>query len=297
VFINPDPDAGPLEDYLEGIGEHFATAPTENRYTSAHVAKVLPANWKVSLEAFLESFHVVATHPQLLESNGDENAEYSVWPDKRHINRMIAPSGVASPHVGEVADQTVLDNYVLNRRYYGETARGRDLEANNDSSLTPGQTAREHIAGLLREQLRPLVGEERAEESTTSELLDGIQYFVFPNFVPWVATGTCLNYRFRPNGADPHSSIMEIYLLTPLAPGQEKPAPAPTLWLTEDQDWSDAPQLGRLGPVANQDSANIRQMQKGLRSMHRTPQLSFSRYQEVRIRHFHQTLDEYIAPE
>ncbi|WP_264025558.1 SRPBCC family protein, partial [Mycolicibacterium insubricum] len=35
-----------------------------------HVAKVIDCNWKVGMEAFLESYHVIATHPQLLEYLG-----------------------------------------------------------------------------------------------------------------------------------------------------------------------------------------------------------------------------------
>jgi phenylpropionate dioxygenase-like ring-hydroxylating dioxygenase large terminal subunit len=298
VFINMDPNCGSLEDYLEGLGEHFVTAPYEDRYMSVHVAKVIPANWKAMLEAFIESFHVIATHPQLLQSNGDENTEYSVWPDKKHISRSISPSGVPSPHLGDVDEQTVLDNYILNRRYYGSNAQGRDLDADDESLLDEGQTAREFISDLLRAQLVPIVGEERAESSTTSELLDAIQYFVFPNFVPWVATGSNIVYRFRPNGSNPNSSIAEIIFLTPVPPGQTKPPPVPIHWLTEEEDWTVATELGRLGAVANQDSGNVPYVQRGMRTMAaRVPSLTLSRYQEVRIRHFHQTLDEYISAE
>ena len=46
VFINPDPAAGPLLDYLEVLPEHFRTTPLENRYVALHMEKVLPGNWK-----------------------------------------------------------------------------------------------------------------------------------------------------------------------------------------------------------------------------------------------------------
>ncbi len=69
VFINMDLDAAPLEDHLGDLGDHFTRWPLEDRYKEAHVAKVMNCNWKVAQEAFMEAYHVVATHPQLLPSH------------------------------------------------------------------------------------------------------------------------------------------------------------------------------------------------------------------------------------
>ncbi|MFK7916197.1 MAG: SRPBCC family protein [Pseudomonadales bacterium] len=66
VFINPDPDARPLTEHLGDLGSHFELLPYERRFKQAHVAKVVRANWKVVQEAFMESYHVLMTHPQIL---------------------------------------------------------------------------------------------------------------------------------------------------------------------------------------------------------------------------------------
>lgn len=66
IFINADPDAEPLEAFLGDLSSHFELLPYEKRYKSAHVAKVIRANWKVVQEAFMESYHVLMTHPQIL---------------------------------------------------------------------------------------------------------------------------------------------------------------------------------------------------------------------------------------
>lgn len=296
VFVNMDLDAPPLLSQLDGIADHFASRPLEARYKSAHVAKLIRANWKVLLEAFIESFHVIATHPQLLQSNGDENTEYDVWPDKPHVSRSISPAGVASPHLGVVPEQAVLDNYLINRRYYMAQAAGRDLATDEDIELEDGATARSTIADLLREQLTPVVGAQAAADATDSELLDAIQYFVFPNFFPWIAAGSSLVYRFRPYGNDPDMSIAEVILLTPVAAGAERPEPAPVHWIGIDDDWTVATELGRLAGVLNQDSGNVPFVQQGLKTLARQrPQVTLARYQEVRIRHFHRTIDDYIS--
>ncbi len=71
MFINLDPDCEPLEAHLGDLSRHFERWPLEDRYKEAHVAKVMDCNWKVAQEAFMEAYHVVATHPQLLPSLGD----------------------------------------------------------------------------------------------------------------------------------------------------------------------------------------------------------------------------------
>ncbi len=79
VFINPDPDAEPLADFLGGFPEHMAIWDLEHRYVEAHIRKVIRANWKITQEAFCEAYHVGATHPQILPYLGDTNSQVDVW--------------------------------------------------------------------------------------------------------------------------------------------------------------------------------------------------------------------------
>ena len=46
VFVNFDQDAGPLNDYLGVLPEHFKDWNLEDRYIETHVVKKMPANWK-----------------------------------------------------------------------------------------------------------------------------------------------------------------------------------------------------------------------------------------------------------
>ena len=77
VFINMDLDAAPLLETLGPIPEHFARYELENRYKAVHVAKKIRANWKASTEAFMETHHVVGTHPQGLPMTADSNTPVS----------------------------------------------------------------------------------------------------------------------------------------------------------------------------------------------------------------------------
>ena len=72
IFINADPSAEPLEDFLGDLDSHFELLPYTKRYKSAHVAKIIRANWKVVQEAFMESYHVLMTHPQILTGGAND---------------------------------------------------------------------------------------------------------------------------------------------------------------------------------------------------------------------------------
>ncbi len=100
VFINPDRNAGSLSDHLAGLDEHFATYPFERRVKVAHVEKIMRVNWKACQEAFMESYHVVATHPTLMETLGDANTRYDTY---ANFSRAISPQGVESPHLANMA--------------------------------------------------------------------------------------------------------------------------------------------------------------------------------------------------
>lgn len=100
VFINPDPAAEPLEAFLEGLDEHFATLPFTKRVKRAHVRKIMPVNWKACQEAFMEAYHVVATHPTLMDDLGDANSAYDVF---GNFSRAVSPHAVPSPHLANMA--------------------------------------------------------------------------------------------------------------------------------------------------------------------------------------------------
>ena len=97
VFINLDPDAGPLEDQLDGIAEHFVTHPLEDRYKSAHVAKLVRANWKAVHEAFIESYHLLATHPQPHRATATRQPSTTSGPASRTSAARSRPRASRAP--------------------------------------------------------------------------------------------------------------------------------------------------------------------------------------------------------
>ena len=280
VFVNMDPQCEPFADFIGELPAQFQRWPLEKRFKEAHVARIFPTNWKVVQEAFMEAFHVVATHPQLLAGIGDENSQYDAW---GNFSRAITPNGTPSPHISfEPSEQDMLDA-MLDRR----------LDEPSAVVVPAGWSARQTSAAAGREMLRPVVG-DAVDELCDAEMVDSFYYTLFPNFHPWGAYNRIV-YRFRPYGDRHDMSIMECMFLSPYKEG-EKPPAVPIHWLGVDDDWTEAPELGLLARVFNQDTYNLPKVQAGLKTLEMNkPGVTLAVYQERKLRHFHTLLDQYVG--
>lgn len=278
VFINPDPAAAPLEDYLEDLPSHLGPCGFEDMYIAGYYRKVLPSNWKASIEAFLEAFHVTETHPQTVGFSDDVHTQYDVFPGRRHTSRFLQPVGVPSAALEITpSEQEVVD------RMFELTVR----PPTPAPQLPEGITARAFMIAGLRAQLG-----ERAEPMSDAELIDAMQYSLFPNMVLFRSIGFPVVYRFRPNGNDPDSSLFDMLILKPVPAGEARPYPAEPVDMG-DMRYAEVPELAEwLRDIYDQDVANLGLQQAGLKAGH-TP-ITFSHYQEIRLRHFHQTLQSYL---
>ncbi|HEY6132007.1 MAG TPA: aromatic ring-hydroxylating dioxygenase subunit alpha, partial [Halioglobus sp.] len=141
VFINMDPKAPTLADYLgPEFMAHIKQWNLEDRYIYCHVSKRLPANWKLSMEAFMEAYHVINTHPQVAVSNADGNSQYDFYGE--HVDRFISSLGVLSPHLeGQYTEQDILDQFTV-----GDSS----VIGGADRTLAEGETARQRMADTMR---------------------------------------------------------------------------------------------------------------------------------------------------
>lgn len=294
VFINPDPNAGPLDEFLGGIVDKWIW-PIDERYKAVHIAKKIPLNWKAAQEAFMETYHVIATHPQILTWSADSSSQYDATSDDPHWNRMINVQGVPSQVVEDFVDeQDVVESFYAARTFYAADT-GRDLQAGEDGipTVPEGSTARKVLAEAMRKQLSELSGRDYSNYAD-AELLDTVQHTVFPNFHPWGGFKSNICYRWRPLGFDPDWCIFETMIFADAPAGRETPPNVPIYWVPEDQSFSEVEYLGLLGPVFDQDIDNMMHVQKGMKATERSG-LQMGQYQESRIRQHHQTLRRWIA--
>lgn len=224
----------------------------------------------------MESFHVVATHPQLLPGIGDANSQYDAW---GNFSRAITPNGTPSPHLSWSPSEQQIFDAMVDRR----------LDEPAVAELADGMTARMVAAKGARASLRPVIG-ERADELSDAECDDSIYYTLFPNLHPWGAYNR-IAYRFRPYGDDHTMCIFECMFLSPFT--GERPPAAKIHWIGPDDDFNGAPELGLLARVFNQDAFNLPKVQAGLNTMQK-PGVTFALYQETKIRHFHHLLEQWL---
>jgi hypothetical protein len=252
------------------------------------VRKKLRANWKVVLEAFLEAYHVVETHSDSLGFTGDANTQYDIYDDGHaHISRSITPLGVPSPHLGEtVGSQEAGQNAVI--------ALGMAMPGVPQPTITSGANARAEVAEWRRATLGAAFGHDFSQASD-SYMIDAIQYYMFPNFGPWLGEGLPVTYQFTPC-IDPNESIMEIRLTAPLPDSGQRPPAAEMVELDYDTPISSVPAFGVLARVFDQDFSNLPTVQQGIRTAWASgAQCTLGRYQECRIRHLHDVLEAMIG--
>ena len=269
VFININLEAEPLHEYLEVLPRHFEDWGLENRFISLHTEKILPGNWKMVQEGFLEAFHVLATHPEGLHTSSWANTQYDIF--GKHVTRFLQNLSSGNQQEGR-SEAEIFESLGY---------KPEDLPA--------GVTARQQHADNLRTSLGAKMNVDLSDVSN-SIMLDSIEYHLFPNAFFFPGITIPLIYRFRPLTVD--SCIHEILLLQPVPDNGVRPKPASVVKLGVDDSYTTVPGFP-LAHVLDQDTDNFKRQLAGVKASLKGAQ-TLGNYQEVRIRRFHQTLDEFL---
>jgi len=285
IFINPDLKAIPLEKHLGSLPKHFQTWPLDKRFTLWHVRKTINSNWKVALEAFLEAYHVVQTHPQALPSVGEHATQYDVYDDgEAHFSRSITPSAVPSIHARNVTNiSAIADMWALLNA----------LRRDEAGALPPTIKDRATLAEWRRGVMKTMTNADYSSLSD-AEMLDSMQYWLFPNFCPWFGEGLPLSYLFRPDADSPDTCYFDVWMLIRGPDSGAPPSAAKMVTLGPDEHFE--PVLGAMGKIFDQDNENMPYVQIGLKTWPGDPEgATLARYQEIRIRHLHQVLMKVLS--
>ena len=288
AFICLDDEAPPLRDSVEPFGTFHEARGVDKMRTKWWYSTILPVNWKLAMEAFMESYHVARTHPQIVA--------------RRTGKGDGAQDGLTTRKVGEVMTRAASSDEVIESSLYfmrtlGQGMDGmvlekdirvaegmRDIELPDDpaeASQVWNRKLNDAITSWNRSYGIDLPDQnELAERGFVS-----VVNYCFPHYFLLPMYGNASAYRARPLG--PEETLFEVWSMTMYPEGEEptEPVRTPIPLAPDDPRWPVIPA---------QDFANLPRQQLGLHSV------SFEAMQlsgkiEGMISNYQRLIDGYLA--
>ena len=286
VFISMEDDVPPLREWLGPVVGALEGYSIEKMNVVQHKRSEWGANWKGGVDAFYETYHLHAVHPQT-QGILDDRTQIDLFPNG--MSRQFVPFAQPSP---KFPDQTGLNE--------GIRMMMRDAGIDPDQFHGTAQDSR----GAIQQAKRVRAAEFGVDYShfSDSQLTDSVIYGIFPNVQLGCHPEGVFVHRFIPHPDDPNRFFYDTMILYRhlAAPGYKAPD---WMGLGADVDLTGATRpdvvrtgLGEppeMGEVLDQDSELLPIVQEGARSRgFRGPLWS---EQEGRLRHFHAELDRMLA--
>lgn len=282
AFINFDDNALPLMDYIGPIARRLDPHNVADLRIEWRLEAVVPANWKLAMEAFMEGLHVMRTHPELQDV---------LLPGMDPYAPPDAPDSPARLNSRQAIERLVTMNEVLSHGMAGmvhanDVAIMRDLK---DTLELPGNPAEAigHFFTSVNAEITRRGRERGVPVPDLNELAahpDPLRRFVFPNYFLLTQFGNMTMYRIRPLTAE--SCLFEEGSLILYPEDAQPPRPIPAERVALDDP--------RLPPITQQDFANIPRQQEGLHA----PGFRFMRLSnaiEGLISNYQRLLDGFIG--
>ena len=286
VFLSMSDDVLPLRDYLGTILPMLETYEIDRMHVVQHRRSDWAANWKGGIDAFYESYHLHAIHPQTMGML-DDRTHIDLY--EHGMSRQFVPLGQPNSHF---PDQDAVNP--------GIAAMLADVGLDPENFQGTAHESRSAIAMAKRDRAAK-IGLDY-DRFSDAQLTDSTIFGIFPNSMIGCHPEAVFLHRFKPHADDPEQFT---YDTTILYHHVDVPGYGAPLWmgLGADVDLTGATRpevvhtgLGEppgMGEVLDQDSDLLPIVQAGARSRgFRGPLWG---EQEARLRHFHVELDRWLA--
>jgi phenylpropionate dioxygenase-like ring-hydroxylating dioxygenase large terminal subunit len=268
VWFSLNPDVGPLEDFLDPVHTHLEPYSFQKMALTRDITVEWNCNWKASVDAFNESYHVQGIHPQLMWYLHDLDIQIDCF--ERH-NRYLIPFATWSPRVRR--PPAIPDPIKVIMK-----AAGMD-PADYDE---PYENIRRDVQQWKRKH-GPAQGKDYSRLND-DQLTDDYHYLIFPNVTLNVHADDLMLFRQRPNPTDPDRMFYDIWTFDLVPQGHPWPERPKHQHFRHGEK--------SIGLVLDQDAANLPGVQAGMHSA--AFEGLWIGAQELRIRHFHKVIDDYV---
>ncbi len=293
AWINMDDHAPPLQESIAPFAACNDAWKVESLRMDWWLSCRVPVNWKLAMEAFMEGYHSMETHPQLNPRGLKKNA--------KSIHKKINPDGsvsnAVSARIAGITDpRQLIDTKIYFMRMLSDGMRGmthandvriaeglRDIELPADPQLAV-QTWQYTLNDAIVKWYRSAGCDIPDLNQIAAQGFNDPIQFCFPHYFLLPNYSSAASYRIRPLG--PEECLFELYSLTRFPPGRE-PArfTPPEPMLPGDPGWP---------PIPTQDFSNLPKQQKGLHARG-FEYMRLSDKVEGLISSLHRVIDGYLA--
>lgn len=266
IWINLDPDCEPLRDYLEPAASLLDPFKMEDmRYRWRRWA-VFDCNWKVAIEAFIETYHVPETHPEFVAFGSFtgwgklEGKHTVIGYDAPGENKGRIRLGSREEEGKDPRTSTAeMVDFIMKNVNSNFTQSLWDAAMRLEDELPEGTPEAEVLkhwvesakqADAAQGVIWPVVDPEHFAKA-------GMAWNIFPNFRLGHAVNNGLCYQARPYGYDPDKCIFEVSVVELYPKGKEPE----TEWVFTPLD-----DIEGWGSVLTQDFGNMAAVQQGMKS-------------------------------
>ena len=290
IFLNPDPDAAPLAEFLGDARDMLEPYRIDEMVAlDINVRETIDCNWKVVMDAFQEGYHVQGVHPELVHMT-NLGAEHCSFVGDHAVTAVPFADSMQAGLGLEEEIQGYLNLPIANFPGFAEALPRFDEIVKGyrraDGSLELPEEATP--ISLLQQAVREKLTAKGLDVSrlTDGQMSDYQYWFLFPNVFLQVRSGdgTAIIAEPHPSG-DPNRCTWRVFALMWLPPEEREAQRTHYSEIAEDDHF---PYFLAL----EQDYVQMAIQQRGLKN--RQMKYMVLTKQEPKIHHFHDGVDRWV---